>query len=128
MKIQHTKNRVHKIDALRGFALFGILFVNIFAYHVPWSHYSEFYASLSGNEKLYHEIMKFFFGDNFFFIFSFLFGYGFWMQYSKYQNKSFNQYWAKRMTGLLGFGILHVVFLAYGDILIPYAILGTSLL
>lgn len=62
------------------------------------------------------------------FIYAFLFGYSFWIQYDKANDKTnFSPYWNKRMFLLAGFGILHILFLSFGDILLPYAILGLSL-
>ncbi len=120
--------RIHQIDALRGFALFGILVVNIFVFHAPYPHYGEFYFQFVGTEIRVLENMFFFFAGKFMFIYAFLFGYSFWLQYEKAeQEDTFRSYWNRRMLLLACFGVLHIFFLSFGDILLPYAILGLSL-
>lgn len=120
--------RIHQIDALRGFALLGILIVNIFIFHAPYPYYTEFYGQFEGIDGLVVENTVFFFGGKFMFIYAFLFGYSFWIQFEKCENEAdFRRYWNKRMSLLAGFGILHILLLSFGDILLPYAILGLTL-
>lgn len=120
--------RIHQIDALRGFALLGILIVNIFVFHAPYSHYGAFYLQFEGLESILLEHMIFFCGGKFMFIYAFLFGYSFWMQYEKFEDKKqFQGYWNRRMWSLALFGVLHILLLSYGDILLPYALLGLTL-
>jgi len=120
--------RIHQIDALRGFALFGILMVNIFVFHAPYSHYGPFYGAFEGMQKAIVDHMVYFFGGKFMFIYAFLFGYSFWIQYEKWSDQAlFQSYWNKRMGLLAVFGIFHILLLSFGDILLPYAILGLTL-
>lgn len=120
--------RIFEIDGLRGFALFGILVVNIFVFHAPYTYYSEFYGAFEGVNSIVVESVVFFFAGKFVFIYAFLFGYSFWLQYEKMQaSEQFEKYWNKRMLILAIFGMLHVLLLSFGDILLPYAILGLSL-
>ena len=121
--------RIKQIDGLRGFALLGILIVNIFVFHAPYPHYSAFYGAFEGFEANIIEVVVFFFAGKFMFIYAFLFGYGFWLQREKQHNlKSFRAYWKRRMLVLAVFGGLHVLLLSFGDILLPYALLGLSLI
>ncbi len=123
-----TQKRITAIDALRGFALLGILIVNIFVFHAPYAHYGSFYFVMEGVELSVVENMVFFCAGKFMFIFAFLFGYGCWMQYEKYSDKiAFRNFWWRRMSLLAVFGILHLLFLSFGDILLPYALLGMTL-
>lgn len=121
--------RIHQIDALRGFALFGILVVNIFVFHAPYSHYGPFYfGNFEGTEINALQTMIWLCAGKFMFIYAFLFGYGFWIQYEKTKSSiSFSLYWNRRMFLLAMFGILHVLFLSFGDILLPYALLGLTI-
>lgn len=127
MSIRPKQNRIHSIDALRGFAIFGIFVVNIFVFHAPYVHLGNFY--FAGNFEVETiEWMFFLFAGKFMFIFAFLFGYGAWMQFEKYDAFSaFQKFWWRRMFILAGIGILHIVFLSMGDILLAYAVLGLSL-
>ena len=123
-----TSKRIPQIDALRGFALFGILMVNIFVFHAPYAHYGPFYYQFEGTQIAALEWMVNLFAGNFMFIYAFLFGYGCWMQYEKFDSTSdFRSYWNRRMIILAAFGILHVLLLSFGDILLPYALLGLTL-
>ena len=120
--------RIHQIDALRGFALLGILIVNIFVFHAPYPYYGEFYFQFEGANLVALEYMIFLCAGKFMFIYAFLFGYSFWIQYQKFEEeKLFRSYWNRRMVLLIGFGVLHVLLLSFGDILLPYALLGLTL-
>lgn len=120
--------RMHQIDALRGFALFGILVVNIFVFHASYPHYGEFYFQFEETEIKVLQNMFFFFAGKFMFIYAFLFGYSFWLQRERTTDLiAFQSFWNRRMLLLAGFGILHVLLLSFGDILLPYALLGLSL-
>ncbi|MEM6472709.1 MAG: DUF418 domain-containing protein [Planctomycetota bacterium] len=120
--------RLEQLDALRGLALFGILIVNIFIFHAPYTHYSAFYGTFDGYQSLVLSIVLFLFGGKSMFIYAFLFGYSFRLQKVKANNdRAFQAYWRRRMIVLAVFGLLHVLLLSFGDILLPYAVLGLSL-
>lgn len=121
------KNRITEIDALRGLALFGILVVNIFVFHAPFTHYAEFYGSFEGFELSVVENMIDFFAGKFMFIFAFLFGFGAYLQLQNFKSR-FNAFYVRRMLVLLGFGLIHLFCFWFGDILTSYAILGLMLL
>lgn len=123
--MQQKNRRIATIDALRGFALLGILWVNIYVFNAPYAHYSEFYGAFKGVNGLLVAFSSTFIAGKFMFIFAFLFGYGAAMQYRKMNNDLlFASFWNRRMLGLAIFGVLHLVLFWFGDILLPYAILG----
>ena len=113
-------------DVLRGFALFGILVVNIpfMALSSENGARGEFVqGALNGSVAL---IMLALFAGKFYLLFSFLFGYS-----SGYiiQNEKRNRArWVRRCLLLMVFGALHFTFLWHGDILFFYGILGLLLL
>jgi uncharacterized protein len=50
------------------------------------------------------------------------------VQVERFGDKAaFIRYWNRRMALLVGFGLFHLLFLSFGDILIPYALLGLML-
>tara|TARA_B100000508_G_scaffold139562_1_gene138197 strand:+ start:5597 stop:6739 length:1143 start_codon:yes stop_codon:yes gene_type:complete len=119
------KQRIDSIDALRGFALLGILWVNIYVFHAPYAYYPDFYGGFKGIDELLVFISSSFIAGKFMFIFAFLFGYGANIQYRRMANDSkFGKFWNRRMVALAGFGIIHLLFFWFGDILLPYALLG----
>ncbi|MCG3089760.1 DUF418 domain-containing protein [Sporosarcina cyprini] len=119
--------RINVLDALRGFALLGILIVNI-----NFFNESLFAISLGGLpvegwlNKAIQYLSTLFVEGKFMLLFSFLFGYGAIILYRNAETagKKFTWMFVKRMLALLLFGILHGVFLWYGDILTTYAIVG----
>ncbi len=122
--------RIHILDILRGFAVLGILVVNIIgmaspAYlpGYPDSSQTPFYDHLAEMLILYAADGKFFT------IFSFLFGLGFSVQLSRAQAKGrdIGSYYPRRLLALLAFGFLHSLFW-FDDILRLYALLGFTLL
>lgn len=127
MPTKEQTTRIQEIDALRGIALFGILLVNVFVFHAPYSYYGEFYGAFTGSESIVIKIVTGFAAGKFLFIFAFLFGYGIQLQLNSYKNR-FRVYFSKRMLVLLFFGILHILLFWFGDILASYALLGFLIL
>lgn len=122
-----SKNRIESIDILRGIALLGIALVNVFGFNASFFDFGGFYNNLSDPvQQYFYHIFISLTADKFIFIYSFLFGYGFYLQYQKYgeQGKHFNTYYKRRLFFLALFGVAHVLFLWAGDILLPYAIAG----
>ncbi len=105
--------RVHLLDVLRGFALWGILWVN--------------HQNVSGTTW---NLIDFFAAGSFYTSFSFLFGLGFAMQLIRAEKtgKPFALRYAWRALLLLGIGIVHYVYVRTNDILIIYALCGIPLL
>jgi uncharacterized protein len=108
------------VDALRGFALLGVVLANAtwFAGKAQLISSSLDMAALA--------IINSIFTNRFFLMFSFLFGFGFTSQERRHQENSikFRTRFARRMAVLFGFGLLHATFLFVGDILMLYAVCG----
>ena len=124
-------DRQHMVDALRGFALLGILVVNIASFA------SSYYAQgvpdplgLSLADRIASFVRAFAFETKFYLLFSFLFGYSFTLQMraAERDGKPFVPRMARRLLGLWVLGVAHAVLLYYGDILMAYAVLGAVLL
>lgn len=123
--------RIQQVDILRGFALLGILMVNVFGYHASFYNFGGFYSQLSDPAE--KEVFRWIIGlgaDKFIFLFSLLFGFGFYLLYSKpHENEAgFPAFYARRMAALAMFGVCHIAFFWAGDILLMYALLGFVLL
>jgi len=119
------------VDALRGFALLGILVVNIASFS------STYYGvgvpdpmAQSALERAALLVRTLVFETKFYLLFSFLFGYSFTlqMQSAERSGKSFVPRMRRRLVGLWVLGLLHGVLLYHGDILTTYAVLGAVLL
>ncbi|KAB2809976.1 DUF418 domain-containing protein [Phaeocystidibacter luteus] len=119
--------RIHELDFVRGFALCGIILVNIFVFHAPYAYYGEFYFSFPPDQIHYLEWMNFTSAGKFMFIYSFLFGIGIAMQFSK-KGAQFPVYHSKRMAVLMLFGAIHILGFWLGDILFSYGLLGLLIL
>ncbi|MEU4079403.1 DUF418 domain-containing protein [Streptomyces venezuelae] len=122
--------RLAQVDALRGFALLGILLVNIgfqaSAYHGVGLAEPGFDSPLDGAVRWF---VALFFESKFFLLFSFLFGYSFTLQLASAERDGvrFAPRFLRRLTGLFVLGVLHAVLLFSGDILTTYALLGLIL-
>lgn len=127
-------DRIHEIDGIRGFALLGILMMNIMSFATPMMQDGMEQQTTERFTGQYNEWSIFFINTfvttNFYTMFSFLFGLGFYIFLSRAENKvqSTNILFLRRMGMLLIFGILHGVLLWYGDILWTYAVTGVLLL
>jgi uncharacterized protein len=113
------------IDALRGFALLGIVVVNAPLFAVPINTL----PAVSGWADAIATWAVFTFGvGKFFLIFSLLFGFGMaeLVNRAASATASTKPVW-RRLAGLFVLGAFHAVFLFIGDILMLYAILGALL-
>ncbi|GHA08977.1 hypothetical protein GCM10010329_34780 [Streptomyces spiroverticillatus] len=119
------------MDALRGFALLGILMVNITylasAYHGTGLEDPGLGGPLS---EVVRRLVTVLFEAKFFLLFSFLFGYSFTLQIDSAERRGdrFAPRFLRRLTGLFVIGVIHAVILFPGDILTLYAVLGLILL
>jgi uncharacterized protein len=121
-----TNTRYDILDALRGFALFGIFFANV-PHFAGWLFLdSEAKASIAG-ANIYDAFMLMIIDGRFYTIFSFLFGLGFALQLSRLQDKvaaKANQLYLRRLSILLLISLIHLCVFWIGDILLLYALLG----
>lgn len=132
MAVKSSKQvRITHVDALRGFALFGILVVNISAFASPY--YGLGVADPAFGSPLdlaVRFVIALLFETKFYLLFSFLFGYSFTlqMQSAERAGEAFVPRLLRRQAGLWVIGLMHAVLLFYGDILTTYAVLGVVLL
>ena len=119
--------RIALIDVLRGFALFGILVVNMASFKSA-ALASQVAATLPDQAATW--LISFGFQTKFYVLFSFLFGYGLSVQMVRaaVRGTSLVPPFLRRLLGLLLLGFAHAALLYTGDILVTYAILGTILL
>lgn len=121
------QSRINEIDAIRAIALFGILMMNIMSFAGSYIDISEDTSIYSGvwNERALWFINSFV-TSSFFTMFSFLFGLSFYLFISRAEKKvdNPNKLFVRRLVVLLIIGVLHGVFIWYGDILTLYAITG----
>ncbi|WP_239739708.1 DUF418 domain-containing protein [Mammaliicoccus sp. P-M59] len=120
-----AKQRIFSIDALRGFSLLGILLMNILTFAYPYQIINPF-EFFQHQDGAWFKISSLFIIASFYPIFAFLFGYGLSIMYQNSLDKGLNYYpmITRRLLFLLLLGIIHGVFIFYGDILSTYALLG----
>ena len=124
-----SSDRIQSLDLLRGFALLGILIMNITSFsHIGTAYINPLVgAGIDGHNAPIHAFAYLFADMRFMSLFSILFGAGI-MLFSnniKRKNKSAVKYHYKRMFWLLIFGMIHAYLIWLGDILVPYAICGS---
>ena len=119
------------VDALRGFALLGILVVNIATF--ASTYYGMGLPDPLANalpERLAVIVRTFVFETKFYLLFSFLFGYSFQLQKAAAQRagRAFAPRMARRLLALWLLGVAHGVLLYQGDILTTYGVIGVVVL
>lgn len=117
--------RIAVLDVLRGFALFGVLVVNL--PDLAWeTGPSAARSGLLGQTIM--TVLEFAFEGRFLGLFSLLFGVGFVIQRERASRRGtpFLPVYLRRMAVLLVFGLLHALIYP-GDILVRYAMLGLLL-
>ena len=114
--------RIETIDMVRGFALFGVLLVNMFnfgAYSPIWTDASD---------RAAYSVMHFFFETKSWRLFSLLFGLSFSLQLLRAQasGSRFVPVYLRRLVTLFLIGMGHALFFP-GEVLMIYAELGLVL-
>ncbi len=122
--------RVALLDVLRGFALLGILLVNMESFAVPIDEGWDAARFSGAADEVARWVIVAFAALKFYTLFSLLFGYGLALQIQRAMARGEDALarYSRRLVGLIVLGVLHAVFLYFGDILIAYGILGFLLL
>ena len=118
--------RINQLDVMRGFALLGILIMNIISFGLPQAHYFNPHAegALHGWNRAALVFAEFFANEKFMGLFSLLFGASVVLFTDKLEEKG-RSAWTfhmRRNGWLLVFGLLHAYLLWIGDILFTYAL------
>ena len=124
-------DRIASLDVLRGFAVLGILVMNIQAFAMPMAAYFNptAYGDLSGVNFFTWLVSYLFVDQKFLSMFSLLFGAGICLFADRVEARSGRSAGLhyRRMFWLLLFGLVHAYFLWSGDILVTYALCGSVL-
>lgn len=120
--------RIVSLDVLRGFALLGILVINIQSFSMIFSAYMNptAYGDLTGANYWVWLLSHVLTDQKFMTIFSMLFGAGIVLLSSRVEarGQSATGVHYQRMFWLIVFGLLHAYLLWWGDILFLYGICG----
>ena len=113
-------------DVLRGFALLGILVVNIqfMGLNSGEGARGEWTLGLANGSATF--VINAIFAGKFYLLFSFLFGYS--SNYIIRGDIANRRRWVKRCFALITLGILHFTFLWHGDIIFMYGLFGLLLI
>ena len=126
-----TTDRIELIDVVRGFALFGVLLANLVWITTDVILTDARLAELptAPLDRIAKQLVVFFVDHKFYTIFSFLFGLGFAVQLSRFEQRGAGAgLYARRLAILAIIALLHIALLWFGDILLIYAIAGFGLL
>jgi len=120
--------RHESLDVLRGFAVLGILVMNIQSFAMPFAAYFNPTAlgPPSDVDFTIWTVKHLFADQKFMTIFSLLFGAGIWLFSTRAAERGGRPavWHYRRMFWLLVFGLIHAYLLWYGDILVLYAVCG----
>lgn len=129
--LKAQSNRIELVDALRGFAIMAIFIVhvqehfNVFNFPAAASQ-PDWLNSL--DSTVFKLVFSLFAGKSYS-IFALLFGFTFYIQFSRQaaRGKDFGYRFLWRMLILFGFGMINSLFFPGGDILFLYAMMSVSL-
>jgi uncharacterized protein len=127
-----SHERIEALDVLRGFALLGILAMNIRGMAAPLSTYMYPYAlfDYTGASRMAYLFTSVVFDLKMMGLFSMLFGAGVLLYAAKPSESGLppRGLWFRRMGWLLVIGLVHAYLIWGGDILVPYALCGILVL
>ena len=122
------KERIVALDFLRGFALLGILLMNIQSFAMPDAAYFNptAYGDLTGLNRVIWTLSHIFADSKFMTIFSILYGAGIILITNKMEEKGKKPAGLhyRRTFWLLVIGMMHAYLLWSGDILVTYALVA----
>ena len=123
--------RITSLDALRGFALLGILVINIWVFAMPESTLTNptSYGDFTGANYWAWFVGHVFAQNKFITLFSALFGAGILLFTESKEQKGQDalRLHYRRTAVLIAIGLLHAYLLWYGDILVAYGLSGLFL-
>lgn len=123
--------RIQAMDVLRGYALLGILLMNMEGFVGPlMASISGLNPTLTGADAWVDSLIFIFVQGKFYTLFSLLFGMGFavMMQRALASGRPFAGIYLRRTIVLLMIGLIHAIFIWAGDILVSYALVAFALL
>lgn len=127
-----SAERLESLDVLRGFALLGILAMNIRMMAAPFGAYPYPYTlwEFEGANRAAYLFTAVFFDLKMMGLFSMLFGAGVLLYAGKGgpEGTPTTGLWFRRMGWLLAIGLVHGYLIWNGDILVPYALCGLLVL
>jgi uncharacterized protein len=125
-------DRVQELDVLRGVALYGVFVMNM-----VWLGNQGIMATeqqllslpTAGIDFTVRALVGWLVGDKANTLFAFLFGLGFYLQLRRAESagRDFERLYLRRLSALLAFGLFHLVFIFFWDILSIYALAGFAL-
>ncbi len=125
--------RISSVDAMRGVALFGILWMNIVAFGLPGAAYADptVAGGATGANFAFWLLSQVLFEGKMRTIFSMLFGAGVVLLTSRAEERGAGggiaDIYYRRTLWLIAFGLLHAYFIWSGDILYGYGVAGLVL-
>jgi len=125
------RQRLLWIDALRGFALLGILLMNVELFNRAYASFSiGLDPAATGINRVADLLIYLLVRTKFWILFSLLFGMGFALMLERAQaaGRSFVRTYLRRTLLLLLFGAIHGILIWEGDILTGYAVTALFLL
>lgn len=128
-----TAERVVLLDVIRGFALGGVFFSNVYLWFngrflLPPTFWKD--HKIEGIDSVLLWTFRNLIFGRFITIFSFLFGLGIAVQFFRANQREDSAAWryTRRALVMILFGALHIALVWYGDILHVYALFGFALL
>ena len=127
-----VSDRIESLDVLRGLALFMILTANMAGFYSPIYYLDEAARHLGASraDHIVDTLIFTFVQNESVALFSFLFGFGFAMQFlrARLQGVSFIVLHVRRLLFLVLIGLVHAYLIWMGDIVALYGVLGFFLL
>ncbi|MBK5292751.1 MAG: DUF418 domain-containing protein [Acidobacteriia bacterium] len=127
------EERINSIDVLRGFALLGILLMNILTFGLPMAAYGNpnIWGGADGWDRIIYFIQFVAWDGKMRALFSLVFGAGVIVLTTRGERRGAGvavaDIYYRRMFWLLLFGLVHAYVFWWGDILYPYALCGLLL-
>ena len=123
-----AQERIEVLDVIRGFALLGILIVNMAWFSSPALYLYILNIDMWTGfwDRIVSSVIGLFIEGKFYTMFAFLFGLGFVIFYERAKAKTTKPtlLFYRRLFILLFIGLAHAFFIWHGDVLVSYALLG----